>query len=351
MAHDWSLREEILITTHKWPIILLSGLVGVLLGWILSFTCPSQHRATKELYVGINIYPGLQFTNADDYKNWQMANLDTLVKMDENVILTLDRLQASDEYWSEIGLVELRDMLHVYWRNAGKWRLVAEHKDPKRAVQAVLAWEQVVVERIHNAIEAAQNSMLFDHQLQSIVTKQTEINSQIAAQSEILSTLHDWQYTATQRPPQEIIEQAERQHLLQLLMQVNDIAGSGYSSPATWESVLQTFPPEYATASEYTSFIQLALSTLDQNIAILESQMAVLEKEKETASKNYTAATKNSLGLSASLVVDQVTNAPAELSAIRPSGVLVLIGGLLGLIFWAMIWISRVVSNHRSDKG
>ena len=65
---------------------MLFGLVGVLLAWTISFLCPSEYRATKEIYVGINIYPSekndselqdadaLQFTNSDDFKNWQMAN-------------------------------------------------------------------------------------------------------------------------------------------------------------------------------------------------------------------------------------------------------------------------------------
>jgi hypothetical protein len=98
MIHDtftieWSFRDEILLITHRWPIILLFCLVGSLVGWIISFCSPSPHRATKELYVGLNVYratedrnaaehAGIQFSNPNDYKNWQMANLNSLIFMD-----------------------------------------------------------------------------------------------------------------------------------------------------------------------------------------------------------------------------------------------------------------------------
>ena len=51
---------------------------------------------------------------------------------------------------------ELADMLHVYWRNAGKWRLVAEHQDAARARQMVVVWEETAVQVIDTAILQAQ---------------------------------------------------------------------------------------------------------------------------------------------------------------------------------------------------
>jgi hypothetical protein len=354
MTHDWSLREEILIATHRWPVIILFGLVGVLLAWIISFMYPSQYRAKKELYVGINIYSNaasdtiptganmLQFTNADDFKNWQMANLDSLVKLDENINDTLLKLQAIDSYWDSVKPEELRAMLHVYWRNAGKWRLVADHNDPLRATQAVTTWEQVVIERIHTAIDSAQNAMKLDLELQSTIDLQNEIMAQIAGQSQIRASFYDWQLQASQWSKQEPVDQTIRQQIEGLIYQLN--------VNAVRENLLEDFPPPQAHASEYITYLQRAISILDQEILTLQGQSEALEKKKNALVDQFAATTAHSLGLSGNLVVDQVTNAPAEITSVRPSGVLILVGGALGIILWALIWTAKIVKKHQISQ-
>ena len=71
MQHEWSPREEILAVTHRWPTILLFGLVGILLAWIIAFAFPTTYRATKELYVGINIY---QIAGDEELEIYQELN-------------------------------------------------------------------------------------------------------------------------------------------------------------------------------------------------------------------------------------------------------------------------------------
>ncbi len=94
MSEGLTLREYIVYATQRWPILVFFCLVGSLLGWGISLLYPSSVRATTELYVGLNLennqsnnnsvsFAGPRFTNADDYKNWQMANLNALVHMDE----------------------------------------------------------------------------------------------------------------------------------------------------------------------------------------------------------------------------------------------------------------------------
>ena len=352
MKHDWSLRHEILIATHRWPIILLSGLIGVLLAWIISFIFPSQYRATKELYVGINIIPTAQdidpagisrltFTNADDFKNWQMANLDSSVKMDRVLEITLQRLQTMDRYWEAVTVEELNHMLHVYWRNAGKWRLVAEHPDPLRAEQAILIWEEVVVENIHNAIEAAQSTMLLELQLRSIIDLQNELEIYIIEKSQSRELLEGWQIEAAQWPAQQAIDSTNRLNLETLLYQAN--------SGAAWEKILAAFPSSQASSQEYVTFLNITISALDKEILTLQNQTRTLEKNKNDTLSKYAATSSNSLGLSSNLIVDQVTDEPAQITSVRPSGALILVGGLLGIIIWAFYWISGIVIQRPTN--
>jgi hypothetical protein len=165
---------------------MLFCLVGVLIGWLIALTVPTPYRATKELYVGLNIYQanqdsnaadfaGIQFYNADDYKNWQMANLNSLVYIDPIIDQTLYALQETDPYWQSINRHELTKMLHVYWRNAGKWRLVAEHPQAERAQQAVLLWEAAVIEQVALSIEQSRQVMTLHIQMQALADQQAQI--------------------------------------------------------------------------------------------------------------------------------------------------------------------------------
>ncbi len=191
MTEDWSLRDEIFYAAHRWPVFGLFCLAGVLAGWLLALTLPSPYRATKELYVGINIYQadqdsnaahfsGIQFYNADDYKNWQMANLNSLVYLDPILSQTHALLQEIDPYWETVSNAELAGMLHIYWRNAGKWRLVAEHPQPDRARQAVLQWETAVIDRVALAVEQSRQVMALNIQMQALAKQQAEVAAQTA---------------------------------------------------------------------------------------------------------------------------------------------------------------------------
>ena len=145
--YEWSLRNEVYTALHRWPMILFYGLVGCFLGLILSLVLPSPWRATAEIYVGFEPYRwsedenvmayalGTRFNFADDYKNWQMSQLDLLTGAPDVLAETLTRLQTQDAYGQSTSLEDLQYSLHASWRNTGVWRLVASHEQPERAAQ------------------------------------------------------------------------------------------------------------------------------------------------------------------------------------------------------------------------
>src|SRR3990172_5797038 len=123
-TNEWSFRDEALAATHRWHLIVLFCLVGGLAGWLVSLVLPSPHRATKELFVGLNVFrsaddrnavehAGLPISSANDYKNWQMSSLNSVIFMDTVLDETLSRLRVVDPYWQNIGRQDLAEMLHV----------------------------------------------------------------------------------------------------------------------------------------------------------------------------------------------------------------------------------------------
>ena len=100
----WNLLDYILTATHRWYVSLAFILAGSLLGLGTSYVFPSPYRATLDLYVGLNAYrspydsyaeylAGQSFRMVDDYKNWQMDQLESFVLSDPFMTELLERLQ------------------------------------------------------------------------------------------------------------------------------------------------------------------------------------------------------------------------------------------------------------------
>jgi len=335
-----NLREEAFRLTHRWPVVLVFCLVGVLISWGISILWPSSYRAAKEVYIGLNAYRALsdrnaaqfanvQFNNLDDYKNWQMANLNAIVKSEMIMEETLRRLQSQDSYWQEVSQSDLSDMLRVYWRNAGKWRLVAESRDPVRAVQAVTAWHEVILERVRTAIRQSQQVMILDGDLQAINTAQAGVTVRRAEIDTLRAEMQNWLDTAIQWPADRTLSQDERWLMKNPLLQ---------DSPNfNWQPLLDAFPSSDAPAPSYVEWLNRVMVTLDSEIQSLQAQMTALETQKALVVDQYQQASQNSFGLSANLQIERISDDLPQPYPIRPTGLLVFVGCLLGLLFWMML--------------
>lgn len=341
-TYEWSFRDEVLRATHRWHLIVLVCLAGALVGWLFSLLWPSPHRATKELFVGLNVTrsaddrnaaerAGLPFTSVNDYKNWQMSSLNSAIYMDSILDETLSRLRMVDPYWQSVSRQDLAGMLHVYWRNAGKWRLVAEHDDPLHAAQAVIAWQDVVVEQVHAAVAQAQNALLLGDELKSVTDEKTRATSQMAALAQIRDELQAWQTTLAGSQAEPALSESERL----LLQQTLDQAGQS----AAWQALAAAFPLSGSRNEDYTDWIEGALQLLNAQIEVLQQRIDVTGRRQPELAALYTTAADQSLGLSAELLVQKISDRKLEQTIVRPTGVAMLVGAGVGLILWALVWL------------
>jgi len=185
---DWSLREALLAAAHAWHIVLIFGVVGALVGALLSLIWPSPYEAVTALYVGISPCCTTEanktsdqfkppITNVDDFKNWQMESLNAIIFMDPVSDETLGNLKQSDPYWENVRTDDLKKWLSIYWRNAGKWQLIATHPDPLRASQAVQAWEAVAIHHLTSAVDASARKTVIEMELQSAMDAYNQAQS------------------------------------------------------------------------------------------------------------------------------------------------------------------------------
>ena len=351
MMDEWSLRNELFAAAHRWPVIVLFCLVGSLLGWGSSLAWRSPYQAEAELYVALNIYrapedvnvqrfAGIEFNYVDDYKNWQMANLNLLVYDDAIILPALDSLKQQDVYWTRVTPEGLRDMLYVYWRNAGKWRLVAENTNRRFAAQAAVAWQEAVVAYIGTTVQAARQAMALDIQMQANAEAQAQAREQVAGLSKLRDNLQAWQSQAEKLPARQPLEEAERS---QAWAQVADLKEVG----TAWPPLLASFPQAGAQTADYLSWVGQVLPVLGAEIEVRQVQIETLEAEQSGLAEQYAAASDASRGFSANLDVQKANTGPAQISAVRPSGLLALIGGALGLLAWAVLWLARLAMAKR----
>ena len=349
---QWSFREEILNLSHQWWQIMVFLLVGGLLGWGAACLWPSPYRAATQIYIGLDAYRSYadrdfaayanqSYTNLDDYKNWQMSQLNEIIFLDEILRATLVALQQQGTGWEQVTVGELRKILQANWRSAGKWSLVAESSNSKQAAQASQAWSQVVVKRVGEAIQSAQDMLRLDIQMQTITRDQVQMDMRLGGLKKVKASLPGIRQAIAGMPDGQALEPLQRWQVLSSITWLADF------SPA-WVALLATQPRPDSLPEAYPDWLEQAGAMIDSELPALQRQLDSLEQERVGLLVEYTRQSKSSLGVSPNLVIEELSDAPTEESIVRPTGLLTLVGGVLGFLAWVMaclVQISRRAGN------
>ena len=119
--NSWYLRDFALNLSRRWYLLLGVFLIGIMFGWIASLVWPVTYQATETLYVGLNAYRASsdryiaqaaaeQFTNLDDYKHWQMSQIEAIALSAGLLEDTLLQMQTSEPAWETVPVAEFRMM-------------------------------------------------------------------------------------------------------------------------------------------------------------------------------------------------------------------------------------------------
>ncbi len=179
----WNLRQSLTRYASRWPWMAAFILLGAFLGWGAARLAPPQYRASAELYVGLHAYRAPEendrnpssyydFRNLDDFKNWQLEQLDQFVRRDEIITGTLARLRTQDAAWETVTPAALQAMLTPEWRTVGKWQLTAAAPAPRMAEQAAETWRAVTLEALESAMQSAAEVMRLDVEMQALAEAQ-----------------------------------------------------------------------------------------------------------------------------------------------------------------------------------
>jgi len=333
MVNEWSVREEAFAIAHRWPIPVLAFIIGSLVGLGIALIYPSPHRASTDLSVAYNA--DVINNNPDDYKNWQLSQLNALAIAPDVLQETLNRLQASDPGWAGVRPEDLQKSLILTWRNTGLWHLAAENVQPQKAAQVVQAWSDVILEKYHQAFAAATQMSALDRQLFSINQTITQAKWRYAELTSVKAGLRDWRSSASQAQADQPPDNLTRWRLWSL---VENVAGS---DPA-WTALLDDMPAPQTAIQAYLPWVEHIITVIDNEAQTLQGQIDSLTPEQASLAEKQAAATLVSRGLSGNLIVEKATSAAHEVASLRPTSLMALVGGILGFLAWLIAWLARI---------
>lgn len=338
MINEWSLREQVLEISHRWLIPVLAFLLGCLLGWGISYILPAPYRADADLSVAYNA--DAIYRNPDDYKNWQLDQLNALALSPQVLQETLDRLQAADPTWKQVTLPEFQLMTTVSYRNTGVWHLQVSSPRPGHASLGVQTWQAVILEQYNQASARATELLTLDRQLIPLNDTLVRARWRTAELSSAKSALQAWQAGLTQVGSGQPLDEAQRWKALTLA------ATAAQLNPA-WKELLDQFPAAGAPLQDYQSWVERVLGALDGEIQVVQDQINTVEPQRANLQGQRDQAFQASHGLSAYLSLQKASPANPRATAERSSSLMALTGGLLGFLVWLLAWLGRATWTAR----
>lgn len=343
---EWVLREELLAAFHRWPTIVLFALVGAVLGLVFAYLWPASYRANVELSVELNPYrvlddqyvpefAGAEFRNIDDYKHWQMLQLSILVLSDPYMLETVTRLREKDAVWEGVSPQELRGMLSANWRNAGRWRLSANSSTTQQAVDVVETWSEVVVDLTQESISSSRDLFRLELVMRSLNDELVELQLQQTAletaQIDIAELLNEF----VLKPENEIITEAVRMQLFAKATAVKGLFPGG-------EELIDSLPQAGAAIGAYTVWFEELNQVIDRELDSVQLLTAEIQDELSQARLDWEENLDKASGLSATLNLENLQKNSTQVEEIRSYSLAALIGALLGLLAWIMVFLIRI---------
>jgi hypothetical protein len=327
--YSFDFRQRILILTHQWPYPLATFFIGALLALGVALLIPSKYAAETRL--GVAYHADAIFRNSDDFKNWEIGQLNTIIFSAPVLDQTLQNLQTEDAaYWGRFSAGNLYPNLHVYWQNVGTWRLVATAGDATHASQLVRAWEKAALQVLGEALSHAAELTNLNLEIQAITRAEIDNQLRLAELTQIQASLGEWQTVAGQGQSPDELQRWRMQYLVAQI-DPSDDASLG---------LLQSFPAGGSSPEDYTAWIGKALAATAEQIAIAQSQAPLIAQHKGEITQQWQATYAASQGLSSYLHVETLPDYQDSVHAQRSNALMALIGGLLGFLAWTFYWLA-----------
>lgn len=346
---EWVLREELYNALQRWYVMVFLILAGGGIALGVSRFFQTDYRATVELAVELNPYRALddryvaafasfEFRNVDDYKHWQMSQLNVLVYSDEFLQATLEKLRSKDQYWEPIQVSVFRKAVSARWRNAGAWSLSADAPTPELASDAVSTWRDVILLKTDEAIKTSRQLFQQEVKLRALNSMMFDLKARHTRLVEVKKALSAIQSEWSRLPRDHEISLRERWLLADL------VAQSAHLDPV-WEKVLMDLPAQDEEVEKYLEWIDRLNVLLESEMNFLDREIQNFDDQLAQANSEWTALLASARGLSATLSVESLQGSAPRVRPLRSDASLLLVGGISGLLAWCLLIIFQITSR------
>ena len=325
----WDLRLELLTFAQRWPLIALFILLGSAITGSLAAILPSGYEAEAGLHVSFN--PDIVARNPDDFKNWQISELEIFIYSAPVLEGTLTRLRSSNSIWNEYSAADIQDLVHAYWRNAGQWRLVGKAQTANQARELAEAWRDEILSEIGTAMLAARELPPLNAQIVTLAGQQSFLRQRNLDLTYTLKAVEDWQERLAERPPAQTLTDQERWQIAALVARARVITepiAAEMAEPNQDDQNPQVYARWLVQAEPALRQTQV---TLIQKIEDLDFQLSAL-----TAA--YIENVENARGLTANAYIEPLGE-EILVQAARSIPAALFFGALLGLLAWIVVWL------------
>jgi hypothetical protein len=139
--YEINVKELFFRVLQNWPIMLALGLIGALIGFIVSIAHPPLYESSAVL--GVNLYYGITDTLELIVENRALDRVAAVIKSDHILTKVLQEIPDNTREfrgWNDPD--DLRNALRLD-RRMSEWALVALDEDPQLAAYMAQIWAEV----------------------------------------------------------------------------------------------------------------------------------------------------------------------------------------------------------------
>ena len=340
--NEWKHQNKFIQFIKSWPILIALFLGSGLITWGAVQLFPPLQRTTAVLYLGIDItrvydissvatYTIAEPFNVDDYKNWQLSQVNSIAISERIANLTLGKLQDLNPYWENIPVSEFQEMQDLDWYDVGIWRLQFQAPETDNALQAVQVWREVLLQDLSRLIQESEDVLEFEGRLRASNTAILKLKTRTAELNLLIEEITAVQEELKNGDPEQTMDDSARAEIWLL------IAGASEEGPL-WEQILDEIPQRDLPNLEYILWMDQVLAVVESDNESHQAVMEALISDHESLTEDYVREIWEAEGLSASLFIKEEGSQP-EIIKFYPDTQIAFLGSITGLLIYIIIWV------------
>ncbi len=267
----------------------------------------------------------------DDYKNWQLSQVDAIATSERVAKLTLEKLRDLDPYWEGVSVAEFQELQELFWYDVGKWRLQFQAPENEHALQGVQAWREILLLDLSRLILESEDLLELEGRMRASNSAISQLETRVTEMELLITEIAAVRVELESADPQQEMDDSPREDLWLL------IAGAA-EEDVLWTQVLDEIPEKDQSHLDYIHWIDQVLTAVESDLEGHQAIMEELSNDHILLTEDYLREIEEARGLSASLYIEEEGTKPKIIKT-YPDTQIAFLGSLVGLLIYIIVWV------------